>query len=115
MLGTGKQWIEPVFTGDVVDAIVTAALDPEAPTGTFELGGPERMTMDGLVEAVNVKEVKVGHVPAPIARLLGHLSPGLNPSLVGLLVEDNLAPGTVETAKAFGLDLHGPTEAWNVG
>ncbi|MFM9077700.1 MAG: hypothetical protein ACKORM_05680, partial [Solirubrobacterales bacterium] len=55
---------------------------------------------------------KVGHVPTPIARLLGHLSPSLNPSLVDLLVEDNLASGSHETAGIFDLELHGPTEVW---
>jgi uncharacterized protein YbjT (DUF2867 family) len=115
VLGSGRQRIEPVFIGDVVDAILAAALDPTAPAGTFELGGPERMSMDGLVKTVNSEKVKVGHVPTPIARLLGHLSPSLNPSLVDLLVEDNLAPGTAETTAAFGLDLHGPTQVWNSG
>ncbi|MFM9044645.1 MAG: NAD-dependent epimerase/dehydratase family protein [Solirubrobacterales bacterium] len=115
VLGSGRQRIEPVYIGDVVDGILASALDPATPTGTFELGGPERMSMDGLVKTVNSrneKAVKVGHVPTPIARLLGHLSPSLNPSLVDLLVEDNLASGSHETAGIFDLELHGPTEVW---
>ena len=40
---------QPVFVGDVADAISAAAVDPGAYGGkTFELGGPEVLTMAGL-------------------------------------------------------------------
>ena len=41
---------QPVFVADVAKAIANAALDPEAHAGrTFELGGPEVLTMGELI------------------------------------------------------------------
>jgi NADH dehydrogenase len=45
----GPAKFQPVYVGDVADAIVAALADPAAHGGkTYELGGPEILTMEGL-------------------------------------------------------------------
>jgi NADH dehydrogenase len=45
VIGRGTQRLAPLYRDDVVEAIVHAALDPDTPTGTFEVAGPDIMTM----------------------------------------------------------------------
>jgi len=55
ILGSGRQTVAPVFLGDVVSAIV-AALEPaleRRTDGTFDLPGPDSMTLDDLVRLLN--------------------------------------------------------------
>jgi uncharacterized protein YbjT (DUF2867 family) len=111
-LGNGQQRISPLYIGDVVDACLKAGLDADSPTGVFELGGPDEMSMDEFIQIVNGGGVRVSHVPAFLARVLGRMSQALTPSLVDLLIRDNLAPGTPETTAAFGLELHGISQVW---
>lgn len=47
---------QPVFVGDVADAIVAALADPAAHSGkTYELGGPQAVSMRALLEWVSGK------------------------------------------------------------
>jgi NAD(P)H dehydrogenase (quinone) len=111
--GTGKQAIEPLYIGDVVDAVVGAVDTADAPTGTFDLGGPDRMTMDDFVRALNRPDVRIRHIPPAIARLLAHLSPSLTPALMDLLLRDNVtATPLAETAERFGFTPHTLADVW---
>jgi len=112
VLGSGRQLIQPLYIGDVVDAILAAGLNPRTPAGIFELGGPDTMEMDRFVTVVNQKIVKFRHVPKPVAKLLGHLVPTLNPSLVDLLTRDNVVPEENDSAVTFGLQMHRPEDIW---
>lgn len=101
VLGDGKQCWAPVYRDDVVEAIVLA-LAEDAPAGRFDLPGPEVMTVDDLVRAVNRDDVRLRHIPNPLAQALGHLVPTLTPALADILLADSLAdPGPVEAA--YGL------------
>src|SRR6516164_2391398 len=88
--GTGKQLIEPLYIGDVVDAVLGAIDRDDAPTGIFDLGGPDRMTMDDFVRTLNSPDVRIRHMPPRLARVLAHLSPSLTPALMDLLLCDNV-------------------------
>jgi NAD(P)H dehydrogenase (quinone) len=112
VLGDGSQRIAPLFVGDVVEAILRALLDAGAPTGVFDLGGPREMTMDAFVRTLNRGEVRIAHLPAPLARAAGALLPYLTPALVDLLVGDNLVGGERSAADAFELSLHRLEEVW---
>ena len=112
VLGSGRQLIQPLYIGDVVDAILAAGLNPRTPAGIFELGGPDTMDMDRFVTTVNQKTIELRHVPKPVAKLLAHLVPTLNPSLVDLLTRDNVVPEENDTAGTFGLRLRGPEDVW---
>ena len=111
--GTGKQAIEPLYIGDVVDAVLGAVEGADAPTGTFELGGPDRMTMDDFVRALNRPGVRIRHIPPALARLLAHLSPSLTPALMDLLLRDNVTGAPLAaTAEGFGFTPHTLADVW---
>jgi uncharacterized protein YbjT (DUF2867 family) len=111
--GTGKQRIAPLFIGDVVEAVLHAALDPGTPAGTFELAGPDEMTMDAFVRGLNRKGVRLLHLPAVVARGLAHVSPSLTPALMELMLADNVASSDpVAVAHRFGAELQRFTDVW---
>jgi uncharacterized protein YbjT (DUF2867 family) len=113
VLGAGRQRLAPLFRGDVIEAIVHAGLDPAAPTGTFELAGPETMTTADFVRALNGDAVHVATTPAPLARLLAHVVPELTPALVDVLLHDAVPHSDSRTtAEAFGITLHRVGEVW---
>ncbi|MCC6929434.1 MAG: hypothetical protein IT359_10630 [Gemmatimonadaceae bacterium] len=87
ILGSGQQVLAPVLRDDVVSAII-AALERGA-DGTFDLPGPESMTLDDLVRLLNNDpSVPIRHVPAPMARLLPIFSRNLPRALVDIMLAD---------------------------
>jgi uncharacterized protein YbjT (DUF2867 family) len=52
LFGGGKTRIQPVFVGDVADAVVAALDKPEARARVFELGGPRVYTFKQLLQFV---------------------------------------------------------------
>ena len=98
VVGDGKQRLQPVLIDDVASVLARAA-EPSAPTGTFEIGGPEVMSMDGVLTvmmAVLGKRKPLLHVPASLPKL-GSLflqvlpKPPLSPDAVDFLTGDALA------------------------
>ena len=111
--GSGKQRIAPLYVADVADAVTKALTDPDAPTGTFELGGPEEMSMDELVLVLNGPQMRITHLPVPLARLIARLLPSLTPALMELLLANNVVGAGRSAAEAFGLSLHAVGELWS--
>jgi uncharacterized protein YbjT (DUF2867 family) len=74
LIGGGKTRIQPVFVGDVAQAVVNALADEGASGQTFELGGPGVYTFEALMRLV-LKEIGrerlLAPIPFPIARLIG--------------------------------------------
>ena len=69
--GDGRAPFQPVWGGDVADAFVKA-LDDRATIGqVYQLGGPERLTYEELIDIVmgvlGVRRVKA-HVPLPLMK-----------------------------------------------
>ncbi|AXK34855.1 NAD-dependent epimerase/dehydratase family protein [Streptomyces armeniacus] len=96
--GNGAQNHQPVYVDDV-GRLVARAAEPGAPEGTFEIGGPERMTMSAMLttalELVGRKRPVVNvpdGVARPGARLLAGL-PGslLTPNALDFMLEDFVA------------------------
>ena len=111
--GTGKQLIEPLYIADVVDAVLGAIDRADAPTGIFDLGGPDRMTMDDFVRTLNSPDVRIRHIPPGLARVLAHLSPSLTPALMDLLLRDNItATSPAEIGRQFGFTPHRLADVW---
>lgn len=111
--GSGRQRIQPLYVGDVVSAVERAAGDAAAPVGTFDLGGPEEMTIDDFVRAINGGEVRIRHLPAGVARIGARLSPSLTPALMDLLLCDNVtATPAAEVGERFGFAPHRLGEVW---
>jgi NADH dehydrogenase len=74
LIGGGKTRFQPVFVGDVAQAVVSALIDNAAAGQTFELGGPGVFTFEALLRLM-LKEIGRNRlllpVPFPLAQLLG--------------------------------------------
>ncbi|MGL5166282.1 MAG: complex I NDUFA9 subunit family protein [Afipia sp.] len=113
LIGGGLTKLQPVYAGDVATAIANA-VDGNAKAGaTYELGGPEVMTMRKILEVIlKITQRNSMLVPLPfsLARLQSfflQFAPGdlkLTPDQVELLRSDNVVS---ETAKAAELTLEG--------
>jgi NADH dehydrogenase len=89
---------QPVYVGDVVEALELLAR-PGGPSGTFEIGGPERLTMSEMLSrafAAAQVRCRLLEVPRPLGRLAGRLLqrlPGelLSPDAIDFISEDFVA------------------------
>jgi NADH dehydrogenase len=111
--GNGRQRIAPLYVGDVVGAVLAAATDPDAPTGCFELGGPDEMTMNQFVAVLNHGQGRMRNLPAPLARIAARLSPALTPALIDLLICDNVTAADPNRVGAeFGFTPRRFADVW---
>ncbi|MET4683780.1 complex I NDUFA9 subunit family protein [Brevundimonas faecalis] len=112
LIGGGATRFQPVYVGDVAEAVARATVSPEAEGKTFELGGPSVWTFEDILKFI-LRETKRDRflipVPFPIARMIGALAQipamiGLKPALtkdqVLLLEGDNVvSPGAAGLAE----------------
>jgi NADH dehydrogenase len=112
LIGGGRTRFQPVFAGDVGEAIARG-IDGTAERGTiYELGGPEILTFRECIErmlAVTRRRRMRLPIPWPVARLMGRIGqhmPGapLTRDQVRMLQFDNVVS---EAAKAEGRTLEG--------
>src|SRR5258708_10067689 len=113
LIGGGLTKMQPVYVGDVATA-VTEAVDGKATAGaTYELGGPEVLTMREIMEiilAITERNRMLVSLPFGLARLQApflQFAPGplkLTPDQVELLRSDNVVS---DAAKAASLTLEG--------
>lgn len=113
VLGNGTQKLAPIHVGDLTDMLIAAALSPQTPTGTFEVGGPDIVCLDDLVRRLNPPETRIRHLSPAVARLLARLTPSLTPTLVRVLLADSVpSDDAAETAGRFRVTLrHLPDRA----
>jgi uncharacterized protein YbjT (DUF2867 family) len=110
LIGGGATLFQPVYVGDVAEAIARS-VDGKVAAGTYELGGPEAMSfracMEGMLEIIGRKR-RLVTVPWWLAELqasiLGMLpNPLLTPDQVTLLRTDNVVSREAEQAgRTFG-------------
>ena len=129
LIGGGETRFQPVFVGDVAEAIARAVDGNVKPGTTYEIGGPEVRTFKQLMEYVlAVTERKRLLVPLPFAlatfqaRFLQYLpKPPLTPDQVELLKSDNVVSEAAaregRTLKGLGIDATAmetvvPTYLW---
>ena len=111
VLGSGKQRVAPVYLGDVVAAIEAAISFGQA--GTFDLQGPEEMSLDDLVRRLNgPTKVSIAHVPAVVARLLRFVGPKLPGPLIDVMLNDCRSEHPTAHS-AFGLSLTSLDSLWS--
>ena len=113
LIGGGVTKLQPVYVGDVATAVADA-VDGKAKAGaTYELGGPEVLTMREVMEIIlaTIERrrmlVSLSFGLAKLQALLLQFAPGplkLTPDQVALLRSDNVVS---EAAKAAGLTLEG--------
>jgi uncharacterized protein YbjT (DUF2867 family) len=113
LIGGGLTKMQPVYVGDVANAVAQAADGKTKPGATYELGGPEVLTMREIMEiilAVTERNRMLIPLPFGLARLKSfflQFAPGmlkLTPDQVELLKSDNVVS---DAAKAAGLTLEG--------
>ena len=71
VIGPGTQQIQPVWVEDVADCFAQSVDLPAAANRTFEIGGPDVVTWDGLYRAIARvlgKRRPLVHVPIALAR-----------------------------------------------
>ena len=91
VIGNGRTPVQPIHVTDVARCVVEAARRADAPGRAFELGGPERLTMDEIIRTVQRvlgKRRPLLHHPVPVMRLL------VRP--MALLPNPILSPGAVD-------------------
>jgi uncharacterized protein YbjT (DUF2867 family) len=113
LIGGGTTRMQPAYVSDVATAIADA-VDGKAKGGaTYELGGPEVLTMREIMEiilAITGRDRMLVSLPFGLARLKAmflQFAPGamkLTPDQVELLRADNVVS---DAAKAAGLTLEG--------
>jgi uncharacterized protein YbjT (DUF2867 family) len=116
LIGGGKTRFQPVFAGDVAQAIADSIEGKARPATTYELGGPEihtfRECMEIMLEMIGRKRVLLP-MPWGVASVLGTVLqylPGkmLTPDQVRLLRVDNVVSEEAieekRTIKAFGIE-----------
>jgi NADH dehydrogenase len=113
VIGGGRTRFQPVFVGDVAEAIVKAVADPSTHGRTYELGGPAVYTFRELMEymlATVRRRRPLVSVPFPLAKLkavfLGLLpKPLLTLDQVRLLRYDNVvADESAGTFRDLGIE-----------
>jgi NADH dehydrogenase len=113
LIGGGMTRLQPVYVGDVATAVADAVDGKTREGATYELGGPEVLTMREIIEfilaTIERRRILVS-LPFGLAKLqalLLQFAPGplkLTPDQVALLRSDNVVS---HTAKAAGLTVEG--------
>jgi NADH dehydrogenase len=113
LIGGGLTKMQPVYVGDVATAVADAVDGKTRPGATYELGGPEVMTMREIIELIlkiTQRDRMLMPLPFPLAKIQSYFlqfAPGdfkLTPDQVELLRSDNVVS---DAAKAAGLTLEG--------
>lgn len=112
VFGDGHFPLQPIWIGDVAAAFTRAA-EGAVPQGTFEIGGPDRVTYAEFVRAIGRsigRPRPLLHVPLPLARLgarLGDALPGdlapLTTDQLQMLIEGSTAADNAVT-RVLGRD-----------
>ena len=111
LIGGGHTRFQPVYVGDVADAVVKCLDDPTTAGRTYELGGPKVYTFRELIELV-LGEIRRKRLLVDLpfglaaiqARLMSILpNPPLTPDQVELLKSDNVVSSGALTLAALGI------------
>lgn len=101
---------QPVYVADVAQAVVKALGDETAQGKTFELGGPDILSMGALIRWIAGaigREPSIVEIPDAIGRLIatGGFLPGAPITLDQwrMLQTDNIVAGGAEGLTAFGM------------
>ena len=129
LIGGGKTRFQPVFAGDVGEAIAAALNDPATAGKTYELGGPAVYTFKELMQVVlreSLQKRALVAIPFPIASIMGKVgdiaailpfAPPITSDQVENLRHDNVVGASAQGLAALGvqptpLDSVLPTYMW---
>jgi uncharacterized protein YbjT (DUF2867 family) len=118
LIGGGETRFQPVYVGDVADAVVNCLDDPATAGRTYELGGPKVYTFRAILELM-LREIRRKRwfidLPFGVAELQAKLmsilpNPPLTPDQVELLKRDNVVSPGALTLSSLGI-VPTPVEA----
>ena len=107
LVGGGLTRLQPVYVGDVATAIADAVDGKAKRAATYELGGPDVLTMREIMEiicAITERKRRLVSLPFPLARFTAmflQFAPGalkLTPDQVELLRSDNVVSASAKNA-----------------
>jgi uncharacterized protein YbjT (DUF2867 family) len=107
----GETRFQPVYVGDVADAVVRVIDDPTTAGRTYELGGPKIYTFRALIELLLAqirRKRLLLDIPFGLATLQARLmsilpNPPLTPDQVEMLKRDNIVSSGALTLAALGI------------
>jgi len=114
LIGGGHTRFQPVYVGDLAEAIAQAAASDAHAGKTFELGGPAVYSFRELLEFILLETGRkrfLANLPFPLAEMLGALGDIVTPVLappitsdqVNSLKVDNVPSGALPGLEAFGV------------
>jgi NADH dehydrogenase len=112
IFGRGNNPINFVSVEDVARFVSISLDDPRACNMVIDVGGPENLTMNQVVEIferISGRKAKKRHIPLPMMRIMSVLMQPINPTMSrlirnGIYVDTaNLRYDTTETARTFGV------------
>jgi uncharacterized protein YbjT (DUF2867 family) len=114
LIGGGGTKFQPVFVGDVGQAIARAVTDPACAGQTYELGGPGVFTFRALMEMMLAQIGRrrfLAPLPFPVAALMGKggdlasafIVPPITSDQVELLKTDNVVSGRYPGLAELGI------------
>lgn len=113
LIGGGTTRMQPAYVGDVANAVADAVDGKTRPGATYELGGPEVLTMREIMEiilSITDRKRMLVSLPWGLAKFQAmflQFAPGalkLTPDQVMMLQSDNVVS---DAARAAGLTLEG--------
>jgi uncharacterized protein YbjT (DUF2867 family) len=111
LIGGGETRFQPVYVGDVADAVIRCLEDPATVGRTYELGGPKIYTLRELFELL-LHEIRrrrwFVNLPFELAALQAKFmsilpNPPLTPDQVELLKRDNVVSPGALTLSSLGI------------
>lgn len=113
----GRTKMQPIFVGDVAQAIVSCLSKEDAKSTKkiqghcFELGGPEVYSFKGLLEIILKmidRKRPIISLPYPMGRFIGLIAqympdPLITPDQILLLKKDNVVSSTAKTIQDLGV------------
>jgi NADH dehydrogenase len=114
LIGGGHTRFQPIYVGDLAEAIAQAAASDAHAGKTFELGGPAVYSFRELLEFILLETGRkrfLANLPFPLAEMLGALGDIVTPVLappitsdqVNSLKVDNVPSGALPGLEAFGV------------
>lgn len=123
MIGDGTSRMQPVAVEDVADAVMACLTDDAAAGETYELGGPEVLTQQQVIEyvleTIDARRLIVP-IPAPLAKFGGFFTqllpaPVLTMDQVSMTEDDFTVQDGAKTLADLGIEHPTPMKGTSLG